>query len=79
MTPFGKWLQLRDISYADAARELGVSRAYTQALAVGKATPRLKSLGAQIEAWTRSIDPVDFVAVASWLPFCAQFEGLKLT
>lgn len=78
MTPFGKWLQRRDISYAAAARELGVSRAYTQALAVGKATPKLNKLGAEIEAWTRSIDRKNFITVASWIPYCAQFKGLKL-
>lgn len=78
VTPFGEWLHRHGISYADAGRALGVSRAYVQALAVGKATPRLKSLGARIAAWTAQLDPEDPVPVASWLPYCAQFEGLKL-
>lgn len=77
VTPFGDWLNKHGISYADAGRALGVSRAYVQAMAVGKATPRLRSLGAEIEAWTRRLDPADPVVVASWLPFCAQFAGLK--
>lgn len=78
VTPFGEWLDRHGISYADAGRALGVSRAYVQAMAVGKATPRLKSLGAEIEAWTRGLDPADPVMVVSWIPFCAQFQGLKL-
>jgi hypothetical protein len=84
VTPFGEWLQRHGISYADAARVLHgpkgleLSRAHIHLLATGKASPRLKTLGLEIEAWTRQLDPEDYVPVASWLPYCAQFDGVKL-
>ncbi len=82
MTPFGDWLADHGISYADAARALGVSRAYVQAMAVGKATPRIDTLGAQIEAWTRGLSPDTYVPAESWLPYCKafqRFQNLKQT
>jgi hypothetical protein len=80
MTPFGTWLADHGISYANAARALGVTRAYVQALAVGKATPKLDTLGTAIERWTASLDPAAPVAKKTWLPFSAawrRFEKLK--
>ena len=78
MTPFGHWLNFRAISYAEAGRALGVSRAYVQALAAGDASPRFATVGRAIEDWTRELDLEDFVPVASWVPYCPQFAGLKL-
>lgn len=82
MTPFGTWLTDHGISYADAARVLGVSRAYVQMMAVGKATPRIDTLGAAIEAWTKGLDPKNHVAAETWLPYCKafqRFQNLKQT
>ncbi len=66
MTPFGKWLEWHGISYASAARALGISRAYVQMLATGSATPRLKTVGAAIQAWTQQLNPDWVITVASW-------------
>lgn len=82
MTPFGTWLADHGISYANAARALGVSRAYVQAMAVGKATPRIDTLGAAIEAWTAQLDPGQSVPAETWLPYCKafrRFDKLKQT
>lgn len=76
-TPFGYWLHRHGISYAAAAEELDITRAYAQMLAVGKATPRLSGLAIEIERWSRRIDPSDPVVVSSWLPWCRKFDELK--
>lgn len=38
---FGKYLQTHQITTASAAKQLGVTRAYVQMLATGKASPSL--------------------------------------
>jgi hypothetical protein len=68
-TPFGDWLDTKNISYAEAAKQLGITRSYVQMLAVGNATPQL-ALAGRIEDWTRGD-----VSMRSWLPYCRSGGG----
>ena len=53
---FGEWLRGRALSYAAAARELGITRAYAQMIGTGAATPSTK-LGLKIMSWVKTLDP----------------------
>ena len=65
-TPFGDWLDMHGITYAAAARVFDVTRSYMQGLGTGKSSPTIK-FAAQIEKWSRDIDPKNPVTVASWV------------
>lgn len=78
LTPFGLWLTQHAISYASAARELGISRQYVSLLARGLATPRFATLGKRIEEWTRELDKQNWITLSSWVPYCSQFDGFDL-
>lgn len=56
LSTFGEWLRDRQISYAEAARALKVTRSYVQMLATGDATPSLK-LAHRIMGWVEELDP----------------------
>jgi transcriptional regulator with XRE-family HTH domain len=61
LTPFGRYLKKNNISAADAASELGVTRSYVQALMTGAMTPGLK-LAIEILHWSR-----ETVSAESWV------------
>jgi hypothetical protein len=63
-TPFGKWLDRHGLTYAQAARELGVTRERVRQMAQ-KHYPSLL-LNFVIEDWTRSVDPDDVIAAQEW-------------
>jgi transcriptional regulator with XRE-family HTH domain len=61
LTLFGKYLRDKNISAADAAFELGVTRSYVSALVSGAMTPGLK-LAVEILRWSRGA-----VSAESWV------------
>jgi hypothetical protein len=61
-TPFGKYLKFNNIPMDSAAKALGVTRQYAQALATGYMTPGMR-LAWDIERWTKGR-----VAMQSWMP-----------
>lgn len=63
-TPFGKWLEKHGIEYAEAARELGITRERVRQLAQ-RLYPSLV-LVFVIEDWTRSVDPEDVIDAPKW-------------
>jgi len=70
LTPLGSWLERHGISYATAAGELGVTRAYIHSLATGKSSPTIK-FAAKIAVWARALDEADPLEVSAWVPFCS--------
>lgn len=69
-TDFGRWLDRKKVTQVEASKILDVTRQYIAMLATGKAEPAL-SLAAQIEDWSRRLDPEDIVTMHS-------FVGVKL-
>jgi hypothetical protein len=63
-TPFGKFLDRHAISYAEAARELGVTRERVRQLAQ-RLYPSLLLMYV-IEDWTRAIDPEGVITADNW-------------
>lgn len=70
-TEFGKYLSVRQISYATVAQDLGVTRSYISMLATGKATPGL-ALAGEIEDWTQGE-----VTIRSWYDFLKQVQAAR--
>ena len=68
-TDFGKYLAFAAVSFADAARDLGITRSYASMLSSGRATPGLK-LAYIIQEWARLKDGDEsHVTMESWIPF----------
>lgn len=57
-TVFGRYLAVKEISYADAAADLEVHPRYANMLASGAVTPGLK-LALKIAKWSKRLVPVD--------------------
>lgn len=67
LNAFGEWLQDHGISFAAAARELGVTRAYVCGVTKTDKVPSMR-LRYDIEDWTRGLDPERVILAASWGP-----------
>lgn len=76
MTPFGQWLLDHGISYAAAARQLEITRAGAQALAVGKFAPG-KELAEEIRDWTEELDPEHPIDTSTWVPYTGAYRRLQ--
>jgi transcriptional regulator with XRE-family HTH domain len=61
LTKFGRYLKKRNISTADAAAALDLTRSYIQMLKSGAATPGLKA-AASISKWSKGA-----ISFESWL------------
>lgn len=70
LTPFGIWLAEREISYAEVARDLNISRACVQQWATGGSTPTMWLAGV-ITSWTlkRGGPAID---ANSWIPYAKK-------
>lgn len=71
MTPFGQYLEKKQISGLEASKTLDVTYAYIRMFILGTATPALK-LAWRIEEWTEGK-----VKMQSWVPFLKEEKVIK--